>query len=77
MRIVASTRADIYDAVLAALGTIAGPLHGGASRLAYSLLVEAERFGAERARDDAPYLEELGERPLRYRARAVYASGRQ
>ena len=52
VRIAASTRADVYDAVLAALGTIAGPLHGGASQLAYSLLVDAERDGVERALDD-------------------------
>ena len=32
--------------------TLAGPLHGGASQLAYGLLVEAERRGAERALDD-------------------------
>jgi citrate synthase len=52
VRIAASTRADIYDALLAGLGTIAGPLHGGASQLAYSLLVDAERHGVERALDD-------------------------
>ncbi len=52
VRIAASTRADVYDAVLAGLGTIAGPLHGGASQLAYSLLVDAERDGPERALDD-------------------------
>jgi citrate synthase len=52
VRIAASTRADVYDAVLAGLGTLAGPLHGGASQLAYSLLVEAERDGPERALDD-------------------------
>ncbi|MGA3146177.1 MAG: citrate synthase [Acidimicrobiales bacterium] len=52
VRIAASTRADVYDAVLAGLGTIGGPLHGGASQLAYSLLVDAERDGPERALDD-------------------------
>jgi citrate synthase len=52
VRIAASTRADVYDAVLAGLGTIAGPLHGGASQLAYSLLVDAEHHGVERAVDD-------------------------
>ncbi len=52
VRIAASTRADVYDAVLAGLATIAGPLHGGASQLAYSLLVDAERDGPERALDD-------------------------
>ena len=48
----ASTRADPYDAMLAGLGTLAGPLHGGASQQAYSLLVEARRHGVERALDD-------------------------
>jgi len=52
VRVAASTRADIYDALLVALGTIAGPLHGGASQLAYSLLVDAQRDGPERALDD-------------------------
>jgi citrate synthase len=52
VRIAASTRADVCDAVLAGLGTIAGPLHGGASQLAYSLLVDAQRHGAGRALDD-------------------------
>lgn len=49
VRVAASTRADLYDAVLAGLGTLAGPLHGGASQLAYSLLVDAAQHGVERA----------------------------
>ena len=44
VRIAASTRADIYDALLAGLGTIAGPLHGGASRLAYLLAGRRRAF---------------------------------
>jgi citrate synthase len=52
VRMAASTRADPYDAVLAGLGTIAGPLHGGASQLAYSLLVDVRRLGVERALND-------------------------
>lgn len=52
VRVAASTRADLYDAVLAGLGTIAGPLHGGASQQAYGLLVDAERHGVARAIDD-------------------------
>jgi len=52
VRVAASTRADIGDALLAGLGTLAGPLHGGASQLAYSMLVAAERDGVERALDD-------------------------
>jgi citrate synthase len=52
VRVAASTRADVGDALLAGLGTLAGPLHGGASQLAFSLLLEAERDGVERALDD-------------------------
>jgi citrate synthase len=52
VRIAASTRADLYDALLAGLATMAGPLHGGASQLAYELLVSVERDGAARALND-------------------------
>jgi citrate synthase len=52
VRVAASTRADIYDAVLAGLGVVAGPLHGGASQLAYGLMRDAQRVGPERALDD-------------------------
>jgi citrate synthase len=52
VRVAASTRADIYDVLLAGLGTIAGPLHGGASQQAYSLLLEARLHGVERAVND-------------------------
>jgi citrate synthase len=51
VRVAASTRADIYDALLAGLSVLAGPLHGGASELAYELLVQAERNGVGRALD--------------------------
>ncbi len=53
VRVAASTRADPYDAVLAGLGTMNGPLHGGASRQAHRLLVEAQRRGSAAALDDA------------------------
>jgi citrate synthase len=52
VRLAASTHADLCDALLAGLGTIAGPLHGGASQLAYGLLVDAEHHGVEQALDD-------------------------
>ena len=52
VRVAASTRADLYDAVLAGLGVLAGPLHGGASQLAYGLVRDAEQLGPERALDD-------------------------
>ena len=52
VRVAASVRADPYDALLAGLATLAGPLHGGASQLAYELLVVAERDGVPRALND-------------------------
>ncbi len=53
VRVAASTQADVYDALLAGLVTLAGPLHGGASQLAYELLAAAERDGAAQALNDA------------------------
>jgi citrate synthase len=53
VRVAASTRADLYDALGAGLCTLAGPLHGGASRRAYELLVSAERLGVERALNES------------------------
>jgi citrate synthase len=52
VRVAASTRGALSDALLAGLGTLAGPLHGGASQLAYAMLSEAERHGVGRALDD-------------------------
>jgi citrate synthase len=61
VRVAASVRADPYDAMLAGLATLAGPLHGGASQMAYELLVVAERDGAVRALNDV--LREQGRLP--------------
>lgn len=61
VRVAASVRADPYDALLAGLATLAGPLHGGASQMAYELLVVAGRDGAERALNDV--LREQGRLP--------------
>jgi citrate synthase len=52
VRVAASVRSDLYDALLAGLATLAGPLHGGASQAAYELLVVAERDGVARALND-------------------------
>jgi citrate synthase len=71
VRITASVRADPYDALLAGLATLAGPLHGGASQQAYELLVVAERDGAARALNDV--LRERGRLPGF--GHAVYKSG--
>lgn len=43
---------NLYDALLAGLGVVAGPLHGGASQLAYGLVRDAEQLGPERALDE-------------------------
>jgi citrate synthase len=53
VRVAASTRADLYDALLSGVATMAGPLHGGASQRAYELLASAERDGSSRALNDA------------------------
>jgi citrate synthase len=71
VRVAASVRADPYDALLAGLATLAGPLHGGASQQAYELLVLAERDGARRALNDV--LRERGRLPGF--GHAVYKSG--
>ena len=71
VRVAASVRADPYDAFLAGLATLAGPLHGGASQQAYELLVVAERDGVPRALNDA--LRERGRLPGF--GHAVYKSG--
>ena len=42
-RIAGSTRADPYGVVLAGLGVVSGPLHGGASRQAVAFLDELDR----------------------------------
>ena len=61
VRVAASVRADPYDAFLAGLATLAGPLHGGASQEAYELLVVAARDGVPRALNDV--LRERGRLP--------------
>ncbi len=71
VRIAASVRADPYDAFLAGLATLAGPLHGGASQQAYELLVVAERDGVARALNDV--LRERGRLPGF--GHAVYKNG--
>jgi citrate synthase len=71
VRVAASVRSDPYDALLAGLATLAGPLHGGASQQAYELLVVAERDGVPRALNDV--LRERGRLPGF--GHAVYKSG--
>lgn len=48
-RVAASTRADPYAVVLAGLGALSGPLHGGAPRLARQLLEAASQSGVDGA----------------------------
>jgi citrate synthase len=71
VRVAASVRSDPYDALLAGLATLAGPLHGGASQQAYELLVVAERDGVSRALNDV--LRQHGRLPGF--GHAVYKSG--
>jgi citrate synthase len=71
VRVAASVRSDLYDALMAGLATLAGPLHGGASQQAYELLAMAERDGVARALNDT--LRERGKLPGF--GHAVYKSG--
>jgi citrate synthase len=71
VRIAASVRSDPYDALLAGLATLAGPLHGGASQQAYELLAVAERDGVSQALNDV--LRERGRLPGF--GHAVYKNG--
>ena len=71
VRVAASVRADPYDAFAAGVATLAGPLHGGASQLAYELLAVAERDGVARALNDV--LREQGRLPGF--GHSVYKSG--
>jgi citrate synthase len=49
VRVVASTKADIYSAIIAGLSALKGPLHGGANQDVVTLLSEVGRPGmAER-----------------------------
>lgn len=48
-RVAASTRAGAHDVILAGLGTLAGPLHGSAGRLAHDLFVRASKIGPDEA----------------------------
>jgi citrate synthase len=53
-RVAASTRSDPYDVVLAGLGAVSGPLHGGAGTSAHRMLVHARSTGSpERAVGEA------------------------
>lgn len=52
VRIAASTRATIYDALLAGLGTMGGPLHGGASAIATRMLNRTASEGTGQVVDD-------------------------
>jgi citrate synthase len=71
VRLAASTRADVYDGVLAGLGVLGGPLHGATSELAYGLIIDAADRGADQAVDDALRLH----RHLPGFGHAVYRSG--
>jgi len=53
VRVAASTRSDVYDAVLAGMAVLGGPLHGSASRLAYGLLRHAVEHGPAHALNEA------------------------
>ncbi len=48
-RLAASTRGGIHPVVMAGLGTVVGPLHGGASRVVHHMFCDAAERGADSA----------------------------
>lgn len=48
-RLAASTRSGVHPVVLAGLGTVVGPLHGGTSRLVHQMFADAAERGADTA----------------------------
>jgi citrate synthase len=48
-RVTAATLSDIHSAVTSAVGTLKGPLHGGANQAVMSMLLEIDELGAEPA----------------------------
>jgi citrate synthase len=46
-RVTAATLADMYAAVVSAIGTLSGPLHGGANTAVMEMLLELEKEGQE------------------------------
>jgi citrate synthase len=48
-RVTAATLSDIHSAVTSAVGTLKGPLHGGANQAVMSMLLEIDELGVEPA----------------------------
>ena len=48
-RVCASTLADIYSCVTTAIGTLKGPLHGGANERVFDMLTEIREMGDTKA----------------------------
>jgi citrate synthase len=46
-RVTAATLADMYAAIVSAIGTLSGPLHGGANTAVMEMLLELEKEGQE------------------------------
>jgi citrate synthase len=46
-RVTAATLSDMHSAVTSAIGTLKGPLHGGANEAVFKILLEIDRDGAD------------------------------
>jgi len=46
-RVTAATLSDMHSAITSAIGTLKGPLHGGANEAVFHMLVEIDRNGAD------------------------------
>ncbi len=57
-RVTASTGSDIHSAVVTAIGTLKGPLHGGANERVMRMLQEIIEIGKAKAVDESDEVEE-------------------
>ncbi|CAN5852175.1 citrate synthase [soil metagenome] len=60
-RVTAATQSDIYSAVVSAIGTLKGPLHGGANTRVMEMLADIDKSG----RDPADWVHDVLERKER------------
>jgi citrate synthase len=46
-RVTAATQSDMHSAITSAIGTLKGPLHGGANEAVFAILVQIDKNGAD------------------------------
>ena len=63
-RVTAATLSDMHSAVMSAVGTLKGPLHGGANEAVFKILMDIDKAGA----DPVEYVKGCSRRRRKFRA---------